>query len=243
MEPKIFIFVIASFNEPEYIDFIRLRKLQLQKYGVDHYFLFDDLPPPNYEFDSKDIYIPKEFIENKRADINPHMNPYMVIKFLKGLTKINEKEYDYIIRVNLSTFLNIPKLIVKLQDKPRTNFAMSNIIKQILPDWETYNNTYLILLSGTCMIMSSDIVGKLKTVKLTSPILYMHNDDTVLSHIIVSYDPVIDNEPMYYLHNEKTCPHEIFEKYCVYRIKNDWDRSIDIKHWKYLLKHIDNIEV
>jgi hypothetical protein len=238
---KVFLFIIASFHEPEYLDFIRLRKLQLKQYPISHYFLFDDLPPPDYRFDENDIYMQKPELGLKKANNHPHMNPYMIIKFLSGLNKINENDYDYIIRVNLSTFLNIPALFLKLQTMPKYNFAMAHLIYQYLPDWDIYNHTQLTLLSGTCIILSSDIIQKLKTIDLFAPILFEHNDDTVLSHIISNYKVNIYNEPMYFLEHAYLCSYTECMNYCFFRIKHVSNRSNDIIQWKHLLLNIDNI--
>jgi len=242
MSPRIFIYIIASFGDPVYNQLIKLRKLQLSKYNIHHYFLFDEEPPVDYTIDANDIYLKKENIESL-AKINSHMNPFMIQRFLKGLQLIDEKQYDYIIRVNISTFINIDILLKELEDKARSKFAMSHIIYQNLSEWDEYSIHTLRLFSGTCIIMSSDVISYLKSINIYSEILHKHNDDTVLSHLINQYIKDYSSINLCFLETNICCDELSLKKYFVFRIKNNIDRNYDILHWIFLLKQIDNIEV
>lgn len=242
MGPRVFIYVIASFGDPVYIELIKLRKLQLSKYNIPHYFLFDEDMPVDYTMDKNDIYLKKEDIMS-HADVNPHMNPFMIQRFLKGLQLIDETSYDYIIRVNISTFINIDALLNELEEKPRSQFAMAHIIYQRLSDWKEYSTKDLRLFSGTCLIISKDVASYLKTINIYSDILHKHNDDTVISHILNQYIKEYSNIDLCFLETNICCDEPSLKKFFMFRIKNNMDRNYDILHWIFLLRQIDNIEV
>jgi hypothetical protein len=242
MNHKLFVFVIASFGDPIYIDLIKLRKIQFKKYNIPHLFIFDEQPPPNYTFDDNDIYLEKEVIVNYKAPVNPHMNPYMIQRFLKSLKLIDESQYDYIIRVNISTFINYNQLTQQIDSFPKKRFASAHLIYQTLPDWNIYNSKELILFSGLCIIISSDTITYLKTIDINSEILSSHNDDTVLSHLLHEY---IDSyRPLHvtYLETNAICTDSQLINPII-RIKNMFDRRYDILHWINLLNYIDNINI
>jgi hypothetical protein len=238
MSPKVFIFVIASFGDPVYKELILLRKLQLSKYKIPHYFLFDELS--DYTMDQNDIYIKKENIESK-AIVNPNMNPFMIQRFLKGIKLIDEYSYDYIIRVNISTFINIPVLLKELE--PRNKFVLGHIMYQNLSEWDEYCHNKLVLFAGTCIVMSNDVITYLKSIDINNLVLHKHNDDTVLSHLINQYIEKYSKLNIHYLENNICCDESLLNNYSLFRIKNTFDRNYDILHWKYLLEKIDNIKV
>jgi hypothetical protein len=244
MTQNIFIFIIASFNIPQYLEFIKMRKIQLKKYNIPHCFLFDDLPPENYVFDENDLYIPKQIIENNTAS-HSHMNPYMILRFLKGIQDFDTSNYDYILRVNISTYLNIPKLFEFLKDKEKEKTCMAHLIYQKLPEWDIYNTTELTLFSGTCIIMTKDVIEYLKRIAYNDPVLSKLNDDTVLSNLINKYVKHTHSVPtIFFEHEDKICVNIFYDNvkdYCLARIKNEYDRNIDVFCWKYLLKLNDNI--
>jgi hypothetical protein len=235
---KLFVFVIASFNHPIYIEMIRLRKLQLQKHNIDYCFVFDDDPPIEYQFDDNDIFFKKDKCSNI-SGVNPHMNPYMIIKFLKAIQTIDESNYDVIIRLNISTYINFEKLIDNLKNKPKS-FVMAYTILQYLDDFlSIYKYKPLTLLSGTCIIMTPDIITFLKSIEFTSEVLSLHNDDTVLSHLIqTKYTQNIHHLNMQFL--EEPNQHVDIDNFIAFRIKCN-DRNNDIQYWK-LLTRINNIE-
>jgi len=259
MSAKIFVFVIASFNKPIYLDLIRYKKMQLIKYNIPHYFVFDDCPPSNYVFDEHDLFFEKDQINlptiyfpeqscvaSPSKRVCPSQNPHMIRKFLKALKYINEENYDFIVRTNLSTFINIPKLCKELYEyKNEKCMVLAPIFNQHLPDWEEFNDgkKSFKLFWGTCIMMSTDLIYWLKLIDLQSPILYKHNDDTVLSYIL---DKILHKTHDYFIRvcntNANINDYEL-EWTTLYRIYNSNDRSHDIIHWKYLLKNIDNIEI
>lgn len=238
--PSILILVIASFGIPEYIDMIRFRKLQLKKYAISHIFLFDELPPAGYIFDENDLYIEKS-VNTHVGKVNPQMNPFMIQRFLKCLRQTDLNTYDFIVRVNISTFIDFSSLIRHIDSLPRNRCASAPSQKQYLPEWELYRETPLRLMNGTCMIFSIDCIHHILKIDLDDESLTYYNDDTVLSHTLNSYIETFVELPCYYL-EDLPIPKVFNYTYPVYRIKHIIDRSYDILNWIFLLRDIDKIE-
>ena len=259
MSAKIFVFVIASFNKPIYLDLIRYKKMQLIKYNIPHYFVFDDCPPSDYVFDEHDLFFEKDPVNpptiyfpeqsgvvSPSKRVCPSQNPHMIRKFLKALKYINEEDYDFIVRSNLSTFINIPKLCKELYEhKNEKCMVLAPIINLHLSDWGEFNHGKKLfnLFSGTCIIMTTDLIYWLKLIDLQSSILYKHNDDTVLSYILNKIVRKTHNYFMQACNNNEHVSDYVLQNATLFRIFNYIDRSRDIIHWKYLLKNIDNIEI
>lgn len=232
---KVFIFVIASFEEECYFDMIAMRKLLFKKYNIANRFIFDK-KHELYEADDNDVFISSTFYCISIP--NPHLNPKMILKFMKTIKNFDETKYDYILRINLSTYINFNLLLRMLQSLPKYKLLSGHIMNLILPDWDIYNKTPIKFVSGTCMIFSSDVITHLKLVDLNDHILYKHNDDTVLSHIILEYTQSIINQSMIFSghnHSENT-----LKTSTLIRIKYS-DRKLDVDKWKYLIMLNDNI--
>ena len=257
---KICMFIIASFDKPIYLESIRFKKKQLAKYGIPHFFVFDDLPPPEYKFDEHDLFFEKDpvnppfhyfpnqfFVVNAAKRYIPKQNPHMIRKFLKALNYINENEYDFIVRTNLSTFINIPKLCKELDEYSKEKcMVLAPIVKLHLEDWDIYSkesNNKLHLFSGTCIMITPDLISILKMIDLNLPLLYKHCDDTVLSHILNKITKKTHDYFLMACNDPKTTLADDyhFENVTLFRIFNDTDRQIDLIHWRHLLKHIDGI--
>lgn len=69
-------------------------------------------------------------------------------KTLGFLFKHRHDEFDYILRVNVGSYVNIEKLLLYLEDKPRTKFYCGQV--------GNYYDIYFC--SGSCFILSKDLV-------------------------------------------------------------------------------------
>lgn len=98
------------------------------------------------------------------------------LKMINAFERINYENYDYVIRTNLSSYLNIYELVNFLKDKPRNKF------------WAGFGN--INFSSGACYILSKDMVQLI----LNNRILWNHNkiDDVALSHML-HYDLKYNN--------------------------------------------------
>jgi hypothetical protein len=241
---RIFVVIIGSFELPCYRDFIRMRKLQLEKYNIPHLFLFDGEIPDDYILDPQDrVYLKEEPpwpVMNELNTRHGALNPHMVLKFLKGIREIDDTQYDYILRINLSTFINFPKLINILEIYPKQYFTAGHVMKFQIPDWRPNPHDDLEFIAGTCMVFSSDVVGFFKSIPLKSYILYEHNDDVVLSFLAKLYVNTFVPLHVVFLENYSLVNTINVNTGSIYRIKCQ-DRNYDIKIWKELLKLCDTI--
>ncbi len=287
----IFIFVVASFGEPVYYHMIKMRKLQLEKYNIPHRFLFDGPCPSDYSPDENDIFyeklqepFPIDFTVPYKA-----INPHMIIKFLKAIkdTSFDPNKYKFILRLNLSTFINFPLLLNKLSTTPTSRQCLSpdtgiwktmDIFNDVVNNYynktcceihksdksqfqspieyyyknkpetpccdlfrelnalgknEFYLTPTFCMMPGMIHIYTPDIIQYLSNISLDNPVLYIHNDDVVLSFLVQKYGcnyiSIHSNHNLYALDQIMT------------RIKNPYNRMEDAYAWKYLLKNIDEI--
>ena len=113
------------------------------------------------------------------------MVPNMLIKNVKAINYINSKyKYDYIIRSNLSTFWNIPSLMLLYNNIPRNNFFGGHVV---------FNS----FISGTGIIISHDIVPILLKI---NPMNFNDNDDVAISHFMKS-----ENIRIFHLEQSNHC--------------------------------------
>ena len=241
---SLFVIVIASFEQPVYLEMIKYRKLQLNQYKVPYLFVYDTEPPFGFVCDEHDIILKKSCVPYYIDVIHPELNPHMILKFLKAVHFITIS-YDYLVRVNLSTFVNFPSLLNMLSYSPKTKFAAGFNICISLPDWCLAKNPKdeIDFISGTFMLFSKDVIDYFKSIPCDSephPLVYTHNDDVILSYFAKEYGVRIQHIPMFVTNINE----QIDLSYLIYRIRHKTEREVnDIGVWKKLLRAFDTIDV
>lgn len=240
--PSFFVCVIGSFELPVYQDLIALRKAQLKSLGIPYMFIFDDTTPPEYPFDPRtDVCIPKTqppYPVSNELNSRPNaLNPHMVLKFLKALQRLDETQYDYILRVNLSTFIHFDILSKFLATTPRVKFAGGYTMSFPITNWRLNPVDPIEFISGTCMVFSKDVISMLKTIEYDYYVLYEHNDDVVLSYLVKLYTQNLYHLPMVFLENDRLPSNHEINTNAIFRVKHYADRGRDIDLWKYLLSN------
>lgn len=242
---RIFVFVVASFEYDCYYHFIQMRKTLFKKYNIPHMFLFENKPPDYYNCDEHDYVLnldPDRFILDNSLELIPRFLPLMIIKFLKALQKITTENYDYILRINLSTYINFPKLHTLLYTYPRSKLLVGYIYLFPLQDWDIYKYVPHKFISGTCMIFTPDVAQHLKTYKLNDPILYKHFDDTVISHLCLPAIDYLWKIELLFVHNNRFISDEELLSYPIIRIKYPLDqRDYELQRWMYLMNLVDGV--
>ena len=174
------------------------------------------------------------------------VNHHIYLKGKEEFSKLYEKSvaairylsakysYDYIIRTNISSFWNIPKLVT-------LRFPAT----QCLSGMVTFNS----FVSGTGIIISRDICQKLVSTELAGcyrcddPSTCYLCDDRFISHTLLNYAPFhrLDPHMMCYLtDDEKNVIPENKNDILYFRIKNQ-NRQRDVELFKVLLKDIYDI--
>ena len=136
---------------------------------------------------------------------------------------------DYIIRTNISSFWNIPKL-----------FTLSFPSTKCLSGFFMYN----LFISGTGIIMSSDVCDILVS---SEPHICYNYDDMFISRKLVKYAPyhILDSNMMYFLADNEEHKNDIIPEdkshILYFRIKNGQNRQRDVELFRILLKDIYDI--
>ncbi len=237
---NIFIFIVASFEEKAYKYFIKMRKLQLAKYNIPHKFLFDGPCPDDYKPDENDVFYDKPQppfpvpVENIPF---PSINPHMIIKFMKAIKNpdFDPNQYKYILRINLSTFINFPKLFDTLPTLPTSKCCAAHSAIIDVGEWPIYRGgKHLRLASGTAQIFTPDFITWFRdNINFDNHDIYQHNDDVVLSHFIKQQNITI--HPLTLSYNRKDT------NALLIRLKSLENRFYDVESWANLLKEVDNI--
>jgi len=230
---KHFVTIISSFDKPIYLEYIRLRKIILKKYKIDHIFLHSGNPPPDYQIDEHDYFYDGPLDQT-------HFKTHMIKKFLKTLK--NYESYDYIIRINLSTWINFPLLLSDpLLNEPRNvPLLAGNIMFVPIYDWSLYpEGIVYTFCSGTCMIFSSDVIHELSKVSLDDSRLDTHFDDVILSYLTQKLVPNFNRKQIdsTYWIEDKTTPLDEYKlkNSMIVRIKTG-DDCFDLSLWKRLVE-------
>jgi hypothetical protein len=243
----IFVFLIASLDHAAYYDFIKMRKLIFKKYNIPHMFMFDGEKPHWFEADEHDVFFPPVPGPYPAPVLYNHMNPHMVMKFKKALAMIDINKYKYILRINLSTYINFPLLLKELDNLPKNNLAAGRVASINYSNTITGRDAQVNLLSGIAHIYSPDVAIKLRDLDNQTPELYIHMDDVVLSIILDKLHIPLTKLPHYYPtphieHTGEIEPDEILKSNSIIRVKHI-DRRHDLPKWRYLLKLNDDIDL
>lgn len=246
---KVFVFVMSSFSDQVYIDFIKMHKLQFEKFQINHAFLFDNESecPPDYRKDKNDYFFDKTTSPYSTTP-HPELNPSMILKFLKAIRMFDLSKYDYILRVNLSTYINynllLPNVLQKLpKQKLVSGYCLNIHIKELnFPNPED-NVSYIV--SGCFIIFSYDSIQYLKSYDLNNSLLYQHNDDVILTIMLRCYAYPFIEQPMlefgdFTVYNDNI---KLTDNYCFIRIKHTISNRLnDVTVWRVLLKKHDQID-
>jgi FkbM family methyltransferase len=240
INPPIIVIVIGSFGNPVYQELFGLRKQLLDAAGIDYRFVFDDDVPDRYYLGERDIIVPKctppypitNAINSKEGAWVPHMTR----KFVAALKSLDLTSYDYIVRVNASTFLHMEKLLGFLRGANRTNYVAGHVMRHVIPDFAQNPVQPTTFLSGTCMIFSRDVATMFRELSLEDPLFFEHNDDVVLSWIVQKQGIPFVDCPWVLLEGDEMVRPEQVEKYWLFRVKHHSDRRKDVVNWRHLIE-------
>lgn len=227
---KLLILVIYS-KSKDYDQMLNIQRSYLHNFpNVTTYFIDfrkDQLNP---------IEVENDFIYVKGEDTYINIT-YKTIKSLEYAVK-NEK-FDYMIRTNMSTIINIPALFSYCSKLRKTKIytgGQSLIIQPIdiektLKDKKLMGIKYI---QGTSIIMTPDVVSYI--IKNKSKIRYDIIDDVSIGIFIDHYFPsaYYSEYPFYFIVPQKLKPSEIIKKYVFFRNRAYKNRAEDIKHMKII---------
>ena len=226
MAPRIFVFIIGSFEQPCYAEMLRMRRRQLEHLGIPHLFLLDGVKPADFELGPHDLWI------EKNPDFNPKaMNPHMTVKFLKGIKTVDVSKYDYIVRVNASTYIQFSALFSLLEGWPRDAAAGGFLLTQGILALRLDRFQFV---SGMCMIFSSDVAQHLQGLPLDLDVYNKSYDDVILSFMIKEVVKSWIHVPfVFYTGDRMKLPRQVEGPF--HRVRHT-DRANDILVWRELLR-------
>jgi len=201
---RILILVIYSDNDPAYIRMRDIQRKYVHKYeNVDTYFI-----------QSSYIHNEEVYIENDmsyvRCPEEYHTIIYKSLLTIDCLTNFFKKEYDFIIRSNISTIINIPKLLSLLGLFLDKEYLYGGDIAGI-----NYLNRGIRFALGTCIVISKNLYKKMTSElnKFTDQVA-----DDVAFGLFVE-----DNCPQAYDHNLSTGQYTFY----THTLANGWNSNLN----------------
>lgn len=166
--------------------------------------------------------------------------PGIFLKTIYAMEYCNKKySYDYLIRTNLSSFYNIPKLINYLDEQPKSNFAGGM-------QCVSFNIRFI---SGSGVIISCDLVKKILKSALedkATELIKNYPDDVLLSCLLSLHINPSTFKEVPCLHISEKLTNEKIEllsnDYFHFRNRNDHtNRILDSQNISLLTKYFYNI--
>ena len=221
--------VVLTYKSDLYDHFDRIKRKYLETKDVDYYFLYNGT--------DKSLSNPKEHNLNYYSDFQHYENPTVPVMWDKFMAFISETagKYDYIIRVNSSTFVNVDSVIEKIkQHSNKEDLYMGHPI-QNLQEGE--------FASGGCIVFSNATLKKLFEVSKIfkhNPEARMREDDVLIGLAVREVLKIpLTYLDWYYFGDQTTVPPEkIVEEALTYpqiRIRNNANRDlIDKSIWNII---------
>jgi hypothetical protein len=166
---KYYVFIISSRNDPLYEQFDNMRRKQMKALSVQYKFLLNGELPEGYCL-----------ADDEELSPDASFTPGMFMKFYNAC-KLLDSDYDFIIRVNSSTFINffgIPSFLAHLpKEKCRAGYPLT-----------FYHDKHRLFIAGYAMVFSKDVINYLVTdMSLEQSVIYNSPDDCSLSVVTDEY--------------------------------------------------------
>lgn len=207
--------VVLTYDTPLYNHFDSIKRKYLQNKNEPYYFVYNGIDESKNDLSKNSI--------NFFSDVR-HVSgiPVMFLKFIDLIEKQLLKDYDFVIRVNSSTFINIDIIRETLQRLDNKNIYMG----YFHPQWN--------FVSGACTIFSQDVLNKL--VEYKNSVNIFKEDDVVIGEILQKNNISKTYLDRYCLHELQQVPsYEIIKEALNYpqiRIWNPPNRDlIDVEIW------------
>jgi hypothetical protein len=206
--------LVLTYDTPLYNHFDKIKRSYLEKRNEDFYFVYNGTDTTKHNPNNREL--------NYFSDVRQHAGiPVMYLKFIKLIQSGLLNDYDFIIRVNSSTFLNLDIIKQKLSEL-KDNVYMGFFD----PAWH--------FVSGACIIFSQDMLQLLG--RNFDSVNFYKEDDVVIGDIMSAQNAKKTYLDRYCLHNLTTIPTEEEIKtaltYPQIRVWNPHDRmTIDTGIW------------
>jgi len=177
---------VMTYDDPLYNHFDKIKRAYLEKNNEDYYFVYNGTDNSKNDLSKRSL--------NYYSDIhNEGGIPVIYLKFINLIQSGIFNNYDFIIRVNSSTFINMDIIREKLATL-KDNIYMGFFD----PAWH--------FVSGACIIFSQDMLQLLA--KNFNTVNYFKEDDVVIGDIMTSQNVNKTYLDRYCLHNLTAVPSE-----------------------------------
>ena len=147
---KILILVIYSNNQKYYTDMLEIQRRYIHKYeNVEAYFV-----QSSFEH-NEEVFIDNDIIHVRSKEDN-YTILYKCLRAMGTLKNLYKKEYDFTIRTNISSLINIPKMIELLSLFQDKEYLYAGDIAGL----ERFNRHIRFAL-GTAIILSQKLANKM----------------------------------------------------------------------------------
>jgi hypothetical protein len=209
--------VILTQDTPLYNHFDSIKRKYLDSKNEDYFFVYNGA-------DTTKENVLQRTLNYYSTNVHPGGIPDMFLKFIDTIKRGLLEDYDYIIRCNSSTFVNIDTIKEELQTK--TDNLYMGVYGQ---GWN--------FISGTCAVFSRDVINKLaNNYQLVN---YYREDDVVIGDILSQLNVPMTYIPQFNFHDSNTIPSieavkEKINNHTI-RIRNDYNRElIDKSIWNMI---------
>jgi hypothetical protein len=237
-KPKVVILIICHYSEMNMMMLDILRRQIRRNHDIHYYIVasrFSQTNPKEIELDNDII-----FVNQKEAYFNILNKTLKAMEYINNVLKI---EYDFLIRTNVSTVINIPKLLNELAGIPREKICIGGNkmqINWICPGYGINDNRYKgrWFIQGTSIVFSKDVCEDI--IKNQHKIEKTIVDDISLFMYLSNFNKNAYKSINNYSISFYECSQDISELHTIpkgfafYRNKTENMRDDDITRMRYL---------
>jgi hypothetical protein len=241
-KPKIIIFIICHYSEMNIIILDELRQKIYRNPDIRYFIVASRFS----KTDKNDVELEDDiiFVNQWETYFNILNKTLKAMEYVNNVLKL---EYDFLIRTNISTVINIPQLINELTILPKENISIGGNKMQInwtCPGYGIRDNRYRgrWFVQGTSIIFSKDVCEDI--VKNQHKIEKSVVDDISLFMYLSTFNEVAYHSVNQYSVSFYECSENIEELHMIpkniafYRNKTENMRDEDITRIKYLCNQL-----
>jgi hypothetical protein len=240
--PKIVVLIICHYSEMNMMMLEQLRNKIYKKHNVQYYIVasrFSETNTNSIEIDNDII-----FVNQKETYFNILNKTLKAMEYIDNVLKI---DYDFMIRTNVSTVINIPQLLKELAPLPKENISIGGNkmqINWICPSYGINDNRYKgrWFVQGTSIIFSKDVCQDI--IKNQHKIEKTIVDDISLFMYLANFNPTAYETVTKHMISFYECSESLDQLYLIpknyafYRNKSDTMRDEDITRMRFLCQNL-----
>ena len=241
-QPKIVVLIICHYSEMNMMMLEQLRNNVYKKHNLQYYIVasrFSEINPNSIELDD-DIL----FVNQKETYFNILNKTLKAMEYIDNVLKL---DYDFMIRTNVSTVINVPQLLKELAPLPKQNISIGGNkmqINWICPAYGINDNRYSgrWFVQGTSIIFSKDVCQDI--VKNQHKIEKKIVDDISLFMYLGNFNPIAYESVNKHTISFYECSESLDQLYLIpknyafYRNKSETMRDEDIIRIRYICNNL-----